>query len=122
MKHIHTFESFLTESMYGMLGGEHPLQDFEMRKEVVEPTLGKDYVAFIMFDDKDYGRQLDDVKKEYKIKNDDWSKAGWRRIYSSRSNQGEAWVCPEKEIIKASILHKGGIVGALYMKPDKVKK
>lgn len=122
MKHVHTFESFLNESMYGMLGGHSPLGDKEMRKEVVEPALGKDYVAFIMFDDKDYNKQLEDIKKAYNIKNDDWAKAGWRNIYSSTSRQGTAWVCPENEIVKASILHKGGVVGALYMHPNKVAK
>jgi len=110
------------EAMLGVLGGEHPLQDFEMRKEVVEPLMGKDYEAFIMFRDKDYQRQLDDIKRAYKVQNGDWKRAGWRLLYSSRSGQGEAWTCPENQIIKATILDRGGIVGALYMKPDKVLK
>lgn len=122
MNHIKSFESFINESMYGMLGGEHPYSDSEMRKKVVEPTLGKDYEVFIMFKDKDYQRQLDDIKKAYNVKNDDWKKAGWTEIYRSNSYQGNAWACPEREIIKATILDKGGIVGALYMKPKKVKK
>jgi hypothetical protein len=122
MKHIHSYKSFIAESAYAILGGDRPLTDKEFRKEVVEPTLGKDYVAYIMFDDKDYARQLEDIQNQYNVKKGDWERAGWKQIYRSSNYQAEAWTCPERQIIKAAVLHKGGIVGALYMKPEKALK
>ena len=92
-----------------------------MRKRVVEPLLGKKYHSFIRSQDDDYQRQLEDIVKAYKVKNQDWAEAGWSKIYSS-GNQGNAWTCPEKEIIKAEILDGNKVLGALYMKAEKIKK
>ena len=114
MEHIKSYKEFINES----LKEESPYSDSEIRKKVVEPILGKDYEVFIMSKDNDYQRQLDDIKKSYNVKDNDWAEAGWTKI-DTLSN---AWTCPEKEIITASILNNGEIVGALYMKAEKVKK
>jgi hypothetical protein len=107
--------SDLKESMYNMLGGEHPFDDKQMRKNIVEPNLGPDYTAFIMF--KGPKGEYDSIKKQF-IQNTD----KWKTLYRSRSYQGEASISPDGNIIKASILDNGGIVGAIYIKNSILKE
>jgi hypothetical protein len=94
--------------LMGTLGGEHPMQDFEMRKKVVEPTLGPNYNAYIMFKDPEYNQM--------KAKYPDSVTKDWEQIYRSSNYQGYASVSPDGKVIKASILDGGGIVGAFYIK------
>lgn len=94
--------------LMGTLGGEHPMQDPEMRKKVVEPTLGPNYDAYIMFKDKEYGQ----MKSKYP----DSVTKNWESIYRSTNYQGYASVSPDGKVIKAAILYQGGIVGAFYIK------
>jgi hypothetical protein len=94
--------------LMGTLGGSHPMQDPEMREKVVEPTLGPNYDAYIMFKDTQYN-QMKDKYPDSVTKN-------WKEIYRSSNYQGNARVSPDGKVIKAAILYQGGIVGAFYVK------
>jgi len=94
--------------LMGTLPGAHPMQDHEMRKQVVEPTLGRDYDAYIMFKDPEYKRMNDKYPHTVTEK--------WKSLYRSSSYQGYASVSPDGKVIKAAILDRGGIVGAFYIK------
>ena len=111
MKHVHTFESFLNESHYAFLGGNSNFTDDEMRKNVVDKVLGKNYDAYIMFDDSAPKGEYDKMVAKYAS---DTSK--WENIWRSQSYQSEAMLSPDKKIIKAKVFGKGGIIGALYVK------
>lgn len=111
MKHIQTFEQFLTESHYAFLGGNSNFTDAEMRKNVVEAVFGKRYDAYIMFDDDAPKGQWDKITAKYAT---DSSK--WELIWRSSSYQGEARLSPDKRVIKAKVFGKGGIIGAIYVK------
>ena len=101
----------LKESHYAFLGGNTNFTDAEMRTNVVDKVLGKDYNAFIMFDDSAPKGQYDKMKAKYA---DDSDK--WEVIWRSSSYQGEARLSPNKKVIKAKVFGKGGIIGALYIK------
>jgi len=109
MKKVKLFEEFINESHYNILGGDTPLQDFEMRKDIVEPNLGKRYNVYVMFDGPK--GEYDEMKNKYA---NDTNK--WIELYRSSSNQGYARISPNGKVIKASVLSKGGIVGAIYVK------
>ncbi len=94
--------------LMGTLGGETPMQDFEMRKKVVEPTLGPNYNAYIMFKDPEYNQMK--AKYPYTVTEK------WKPLYRSSNYQGYASVSPDGKVIRAAILDKGGIVGAFYIK------
>jgi len=94
--------------LMGTLGGTHPMQDPEMRQKVVEPTLGPNYDAFIMFKSPQY--------KQMKDKYPDSVTKDWEQLYRSSNYQGYASVSPDGKVIKAAILDGGGIVGAFYIK------
>ncbi len=111
MKHIHTFESFLSESHFAFLGGNSNFTDDEMRKNVVDKVLGKDYDAYIMFDDKAPKGEYDKMIKKYAPDTEKWE-----IIWRSQSYQGEAKLSPDKKVIKAKVFGSGGIIGALYVK------
>lgn len=111
MKHIHTFSSFLNESHYAFLGGNSNFTDDEMQKNVVDKVLGKDYDAYIMFDDNAPKGEYDKMKAKYA---DDSDK--WETIWRSSSMQGEARLSPDKKVVKAKVFGKGGIIGAIYVK------
>lgn len=98
----------VAESAYAMLGGEHPMQDAEMRKKVVEPNLGPNYQAVIMFKDSAYKQVAD--KYPYAVTEK------WKNLYRSSNYQGYAQISPDGNVIKAAILDGGGIVGAYYIK------
>jgi hypothetical protein len=105
----------LKESLYNILGGERPLTDAEMRSNIVEPNLGPNYTAFIMF--KGPKGEYDSIKKQF-VQNSD----KWKTLYRSRSYQGEASISPDGNVIKASILDNGGIVGAIYVNNSILKE
>lgn len=105
----------LKESMYNILGGERPFTDTEMRENIVEPNLGPNYTAFIMF--KGPKGEYDSIKKQFAQNTDKW-----KTLYRSRSYQGEASISPDGNIIKASILDNGGIVGAIYVNNSILKE
>jgi hypothetical protein len=107
MKHIKAFDEFISESYYSYLGGSTPYDDKDMRKTVVEPNLGKRYDSYIMFKDDDYNK----MKSKFAPNTD-----GWKKLYRSRSSQGQAFISPDGKVIKAAILDGGGIVGAIYIK------
>jgi hypothetical protein len=109
--HIPSFDEFLNESHYSFLGGNSNFTDDEMRKNVVDKVLGKNYDAYIMFDDKSPKGQYDAMKSKYAS-----DSKNWEVIWRSKSYQGEASLSPDKKVIKASIFAKGGIVGAIYVK------
>jgi len=97
------------ESHYAFLGGNSNFTDDEMRKNVVEPVLGKKYDAYIMFDGP--SGEYDKMKAKY-AKNSD----SWENIWRSDSYQSYASISPDKKVIKAAVFAKGGIVGAIYVK------
>ena len=111
MKHLHTFESFVNESHYAFLGGNSNFTDDEMRKNVVDKVLGKNYDAYIMFDDSAPKGEYDKMKAKYASNTDKWEV-----IWRSQSYQGEALLSPDKKVIKAKVFGKGGIIGAVYVK------
>lgn len=96
------------ESAYATLGGEHPMQDKELRMKIVEPNLGPNYQAVIMFRDADY-KQVS-AKYPYAVTEK------WKNLYRSSNYQGYAQMSPDGKVIKAAILDQGGIVGAYYIK------
>jgi hypothetical protein len=99
------------EDLMSTLGGERPFGDSEMRKNIVEPNLGPDYDAYIMFQGPK--GQYDQAKQKY-VKD----MAGWEQLYRSSNYQGNAYISPDGNVIKASILSGGGIVGAIYVKKE----
>jgi len=106
-----TYDNGLDEiSLMATLGGERPYSDSEMRKNIVEPNLGPDYDAYIMFQgpEGEYGR----AKQKYVPKD----MIGWEPLYRSSNYQGNAYISPDKNVIKAAVLSRGGIVGAIYVK------
>jgi hypothetical protein len=105
------YESALDESYYAFLGGNSNFTDDEMRKNVVDKVLGKNYDAYIMFDDNAPKGEYDKMKAKYA---NDTSK--WETIWRSSSYQGEAQLSPDKKVIKAKVFGKGGIIGAIYVK------
>lgn len=109
MKNLPNFEQFINESHYAFLGGERPLDDKEMRMQIVEPELGKNYDAYIMF--KGPRGEYDKMKSKYTSGSEKW-----KTLYRSSSYQGDAKISPDKKVIYASILDGGGIVGAIYVK------
>ena len=107
------------ENMYAMLGGETPFINSEMCKKVVEPNLGKDFDTYIMFDDdKEKANKYSKLKKEYPH---DITKK-WKSLYRSSSYQGHAEISPDGNIISASILGRGGIIGVFYVKKGFLKE
>jgi hypothetical protein len=108
-----SFESANEEfSAYAMYGGEHPYQNFEMKKNVIDKYFDEDYETFIMFKSPEYkeiSKHIDNLER-------------WKTIYQSSSGQGEAKINPDGNIIKASILDGGGIVGAIYIKKSKLER
>jgi len=94
------------EDLMSTLGGERPYGDAEMRKNIVEPNLGKNYDVYIMFKG-----QYDQAKNKY-VKDME----NWKQLYRSSNYQGSAYISPDGNVIKAAILDGGGIVGAIYVK------
>ena len=105
------YESFLNESYYAFLGGNSNFTDEEMRKNVVDKVLGKDYDAYIMFDDTAPKGEYDKMKAKYASDTDKWEV-----IWRSYSWQSEARLSPDKKVIKAKVFGKRGIIGAIYVK------
>jgi uncharacterized protein YxeA len=108
---LNMYESALDESHYAFLGGNSNFTDDEMRKNVVEPVLGKKYDAYIMFDDSAPKGEYDKMKAKY-AKNSD----SWENIWRSDSYQSYASISQDIKVIKAAVFAKGGIVGAIYVK------
>lgn len=111
-KLINILKTAINESMYDTLGGEHPYTDAEMRKNIVEPNLGSNYDAYIMFTNDEYDFLKDDLVTDFNFP------TGWKKLYQSSNYQGEAYLSPQGNVIKASILSRGGIVGAIYVTKD----
>ena len=111
-KLINILKTAINESMYATLGGEHPYTDAEMRRNIVEPNLGSNYDAYIMFINDEYKFLKDDLVTDFNFP------TGWKKLYRSSSDQGEAYLSPQGNVIKASILSGGGIVGAIYVTKD----
>ena len=105
------YENELSESHYAFLGGNSNFTDEEMRKNVVDKVLGKNYDAYIMFDDSAPKGEYDKMHSKYAK---DVSK--WEQIWRSASGQSEARLSPDKKVVKATIFGKGGIIGAIYVK------
>ena len=99
----------IRESQMDMLGGETPYGKYEMIKNIVEPNLGSNYKAYIMFDGPK--GEYDMMKTKYASNTNDW-----KNLYRSSNYQGYADISPDGNVIKATILDKGGIVGAVYVK------
>jgi hypothetical protein len=99
------------EDLMSTLGGERPFGDSEMRKNIVEPNLGQNYDAYIMFQGPE--GQYDQAKKKY-VNNME----NWKPLYRSSNYQGNAYISPDGNVIKAAILSRGGIVGAIYVKKE----
>ena len=99
----------MQESYMDTLGGETPYGKSEMVKNIVEPNLGKDYKAYIMFDGPK--GEYDMMKTKYASNTN-----GWKNLYRSSNYQGYADMSPDGNVIKATILDKGGVVGAIYVK------
>lgn len=108
-------EQGVKEDLMSTLGGERPYGDKEMREKIVEPNLGKNYDTYIMFkgpkgqpaSSLDY----DQVKNKY-VKDME----NWKPLYRSSNYQGNAYLSPDGNVIKAAILDQVGIVGAIYVK------
>jgi hypothetical protein len=98
----------IRESYMDTLGGETPYGKYEMIKNIVEPNLGSNYKAYIMFDPKG---EYESMKKKYASNTD-----GWKNLYRSSNYQGYADMSPDGNVIKATVLDKGGVVGAIYIK------
>jgi hypothetical protein len=103
------FIKSVQESHYAFLGGNSNFTDEEMRKNIVEPTLGTKYDAYIMFDGPK--GEYDKMKAKYASKSD-----SWKNLWRSSSHQSYADISPDGKVIKASVFAKGGIVGAIYVK------
>lgn len=99
----------LNESQMAMLGGETPYGRYEMVKNIVEPNLGKNYKTYIMFDEPK--GEYDMMKTKYASNTENW-----KDLYRSSNYQGYAKISPDGNVIRATILDKGGIVGAIYVK------
>jgi hypothetical protein len=98
----------MQESYMDTLGGETPYGKSEMIKNIVEPNLGKGYKAYIMFDPEG---EYESMKKKYASNTNNW-----KNLYRSSNYQGYADMSPDGNVIKATILDKGGVVGAIYVK------
>lgn len=99
----------IQESYMDTLGGETPYGKYEMIKNIVEPNLGSSYKAYIMFGGPK--GEYESMKKKYASNTD-----GWKNLYRSSNYQGYADISPDGNVIKATVLDKGGIVGAIYVK------
>lgn len=99
----------LEESYSAFLGGNSNFTDAEMRKNVVEPTLGKSYDAYVMFEGPK--GEYDEMKAKYAAGSD-----RWKNLWRSMSGQSYADISPDGKVIKAAVFAKGGIVGAIYVK------
>ena len=99
----------IRESQMDMLGGETPYGKYEMIKNIVEPNLGSNYKTYIMFDGPK--GEYDMMKTKYASNTEDW-----KNLYRSSNYQGYADISPDGNVIKATILDKGGVVGAIYVK------
>ena len=97
------------EDLMSTLGGDRPYGDKEMREKIVEPNLGKNYDTYIMF--RGPKGQYDQVKNKY-VKDIE----NWKPLYRSSNYQGNASLSPDGNVIKATILDQGGVVGAIYVK------
>lgn len=123
MNFIKTFDNFsnekadISESYYSFLGGNSNFTDDEMRKNVVDKVLGKDYDAYIDFDETAPKGEYDKMKEKYAS---DTKK--WETIWRSASYQGEALLSPDKKIIKAKVFARGGIIGAIYVKKGALRE
>jgi len=106
---------FKNGGLMGTLGGPTPYSDSEMRKYVVEPIFGKKYESFIMFDEP--VGSYDAAKKKYAS-----DTTGWKSLYRSDSYQGYAEISPDSKVIKAAVLGRGGIIGAIYVKKGPSRK
>jgi hypothetical protein len=102
-------KKLVKEDLMSTLGGERPYGDKEMREKIVEPNLGKNYDTYIMF--KGPKGQYDQVKNKY-VKDME----NWKPLYRSSNYQGNAYLSPDGNVIKAAILDQGGVVGAIYVK------
>jgi hypothetical protein len=109
MKHIKLYEDFLDESHYAFLGGNSNFTDGEMRKNIVEPTLGSNYDAYIMFEGP--RGEYDKMKEKYAS-----NTKSWKNLWRSSSAQSYADISPDGKVIKAAVFSNGGIVGAIYVK------
>jgi hypothetical protein len=98
----------MQESYMDTLGGETPYGKSEMVKNIVEPNLGKGYKAYIMFDPEG---EYESMKKKYASNTNNW-----KNLYRSSNYQGYADMSPDGNVIKATVLDKGGVVGAIYVK------
>jgi len=96
------------KDLMSTLGGSKPFGDSEMREKIVEPNLGSNYDAYIQFQGPE--GQYNQAKQKY-VKD----MAGWKQLYRSSSDQGNAYLSPDGNVIKASILGGGGIIGAIYI-------
>ena len=103
MKNLLTFEEFINEATH-----HNPLNDKDMREEIVEPRLGKKYDSYVMFKDREYEK----MTAKYCPK----GIADRELIYTSMSQQGKAHISPDGEVIKATVVDNGSIVGAIYIK------
>jgi hypothetical protein len=99
----------IRESYMDTLGGETPYSKSEMIANIVEPNLGSNYKAYIMFGGPK--GEYESMKKKYASNTDDW-----KNLYRSSNYQGYADISPDGNVIKATVLDKGGIVGAIYVK------
>ena len=109
------FIKSVQESHYAFLGGNSNFTDDEMRKNIVEPTLGTKYDAYIMFDGPK--GEYDKMKAKYASNSD-----SWKNLWKSSSNQSYADISPDGKVIKATVFAKGGIVGAIYIKSAQESK
>lgn len=97
----------LKESYYSFLGGNSNFTDEEMRRNVVDKVLGKNYVTYIQFKDPEYNTMKTKYAKDV---------TNWKEIWRSQSYQSSASLSPNGKVIFALIFDNGGIVGAFYVK------
>jgi hypothetical protein len=104
MKNIKEYHVYVNETY----GSHDTYSDSEMRKNVIEPNLGKNYDAYIMF--KSDGL-YDKMIQKYAS-----NTTTWKNIYRSSNYQGYAVISPDKKVIRAGIQDGPGVVGAIYIK------
>ena len=81
----------------------------KIEKEEAFKNLGSNYKTYIMFDGPK--GEYDMMKTKYASNTEDW-----KNLYRSSNYQGYADISPDGNVIKATILDKGGVVGAIYVK------
>lgn len=98
-----------SNSHYSFLGGNSNYDNDQMKENIIDKVLGKNYDTYIMFETKEYNS----IKNKYAK-----DTSNWEMLWKSSSTQTNAKLSHNKKVIKSAIFSSriGGIVGAIYVK------